>query len=233
MRQSERIRLTSINLLAEEPGNSETNWSCRDWLAAISITSVPGRRGWNDHLLVPRRITERRHDFYRVCVRSDRSEASTNPADLDADLPAQDVRRKRRTGQVHPPRTDAHEAAFRARRPHGTATRALMELIAWTGAKVVFAKRGRWSWSKVGPAHMMLRPGPDISRLPRSRTTPRNSTGAARERERPGNANWTHQRVVGSRPRKVMKTLISSGMVVTPDGFEPSTCRLGGGRSIP
>jgi hypothetical protein len=25
----------------------------------------------------------------------------------------------------------------------------------------------------------------------------------------------------------------SGGEVVTPDGFEPSTCRLGGGRSIP
>jgi integrase/recombinase XerD len=55
--------------------------------------------------------------------------------------PARAVRHKRKTGEGHAPWTDAHKAAFRARWPIGTATRALMELIAWTGARVSDAVR--------------------------------------------------------------------------------------------
>lgn len=50
--------------------------------------------------------------------------------------PAQGVRIRRKAVEGHPPWTDAHKAAFRARWPIGTATRAMMELIAWTGARV-------------------------------------------------------------------------------------------------
>lgn len=50
--------------------------------------------------------------------------------------PAQTVRHKRKTGEGHPPWSDAHKVAFRSRWPIGTATRAMMELIAWTGARV-------------------------------------------------------------------------------------------------
>lgn len=55
--------------------------------------------------------------------------------------PALDVRHKRKSGEGHPPWADAHKAAFRARWPIGTATRAMMELIAWTGARVSDAVR--------------------------------------------------------------------------------------------
>lgn len=55
--------------------------------------------------------------------------------------PSLEVRHKRKTGEGHPPWTEAHKAVFRARWPIGTATRAMMELIAWTGARVSDAVR--------------------------------------------------------------------------------------------
>jgi hypothetical protein len=53
-----QIRLLSINELAQELGYSGANSSCRDWLANMRITPVPGRRGWYDPLLVRRRLDE-------------------------------------------------------------------------------------------------------------------------------------------------------------------------------
>lgn len=52
------IRLISIEQLAQELGYSGANSSCRDWLATLRITPVPGRRGWYDPLLVRRRLDE-------------------------------------------------------------------------------------------------------------------------------------------------------------------------------
>lgn len=52
------IRLISIEQLALELGYSGANSSCRDWLATLRITPVPGRRGWYDPLLVRRRLDE-------------------------------------------------------------------------------------------------------------------------------------------------------------------------------
>lgn len=55
--------------------------------------------------------------------------------------PSRDVHHKRKTVEGHAPWTAAHKTAFRARWPIGTATRAMMELIAWTGARVSDAVR--------------------------------------------------------------------------------------------
>lgn len=59
------------------------------------------------------------------------------------------IRNKRRRSTPRPPWTPGHKAVFRARWPIGTTTRALMELMNWTGARVSDAVR-------LGP--QMLRP---------------------------------------------------------------------------
>lgn len=52
------IRLIPLEELARDLGYSGPNSSCRDWLAMMRITPVPGRRGWYDPLLVRKRLDE-------------------------------------------------------------------------------------------------------------------------------------------------------------------------------
>ena len=52
------IQLIPLEKLAQDLGYSGPNASCRDWLAMMRITPVPGRRGWYDPLLVRRRLDE-------------------------------------------------------------------------------------------------------------------------------------------------------------------------------
>jgi hypothetical protein len=52
------IRLIPLEELAQDLGYSGSHSSCRDWLALMRITPVPGRKGWYDPVLVRRRLDE-------------------------------------------------------------------------------------------------------------------------------------------------------------------------------
>ncbi len=52
------IRLINIDDLAQQLGYAGANSACRDWLASMRITPVPGRRGWYDPFLVRKRLDE-------------------------------------------------------------------------------------------------------------------------------------------------------------------------------
>jgi integrase/recombinase XerD len=80
--------------------------------------------------------------------------------------PAQHVRHKRKSGEGHPPWTDAHKAAFRARWPIGTVTRAMMELIAWTGARVSDAVRIGPQMVKAGVLEFRQQKTGDLAYVP-------------------------------------------------------------------
>lgn len=83
------IRLIPLDELAQDLGYSGSHSSCRDWLALMRITPVPGRKGWYDPVLVRRRLDEAQG------LLSSRSE--TVPS--DPSVPSLTEQRRLRRGQ--------------------------------------------------------------------------------------------------------------------------------------